>query len=714
MSIGSLIWPAPRAAVIMTAALFWGDPGCVSKLAKCAPITEHRAWWQRVAHSDPKEIMNSRPWMAAAVTATLFGASALLPASAHAAAPAPLSSASEVTLAKRNVALQAPLAVRVTLGGGKGMAGATVQLKNPDGTVFASKRTNPSGIAMFDRSNLPAAFTAAVSGGTSWEKLGRPQFQTQVKNSGRRTVVFLSPMTAIASMAAKQGNVSMATAMLRTKAAMGVPAWASASQMGMVPQIFDPSAFQAYAAGNGGTQSAMVKLARAANSGERAADFAPMNFTMPTPKSQLRSGASTALWVGETVMKQVVGAGVAYAIGNVFGQQDPDAADFATVETDLTNISTQLASLQSTMNDLLALMSLSLLTETQSQISTIVNATQNQWDAYDAFLKTVDPSAPDYEQTTCGYANDFYNQVASNLSEWNNLFSTSVQKGVLETMYDNANGKNTGTAPPWWNQYNVSSITGFIDYYGTLQAQSQALADESFKFSGTCEDGLVYQHSETSDYISSHDTSATTLNNNIYLSMPTQIDGSTIATPANEMIYRGFNVTINQTQHQYVRNDQHPQCYDTGNTAATQPWPTLETNKSQWPGIWAGKLQSATGGTWTMASSSLFPTFKKSVLDANGNEMWALQALSLNTGGNIALVTSETIPSSGYNHTSSDDQTHIDGWLFCDNTAVDIAAGHSNSTWVTEWYAYISGEVDDVRLLAQQQGSFHYVAPPSS
>lgn len=660
-------------------------------------------------------------WMAPAIATVLVGSTlAYIPTVAQAGESHKASTSSAKPAVKHTAPLQAPLAVRVTLGGGKALSGVTVTLRDSNGAVLATELANPSGVAFFDRKGLPSTLNASVSGGKVWEKLGRPDLQTPVTNTGRRTVVFLSPMTAVASMAAREGGIPMATAMLRAKAAMGVPAWASASQMGMVSQIFDPTSFQSYAAKNGGVKPALAKLAKAAASGEKAVDLAPMNFPKLTRQKNNRSGTSTALWVGQTVLKQVAGAGASYVIGNVFGQSNPDAGDFAAVESDLNTIITQLAGLQNSMNDLLALMSQSLLLDTQTQISTIVSNTTSQWDAYNTFLTDVDPTASDYEETTCGYANDFYNQVANNTGEWENLFSTTAEKGVIELMYDNITGVTTGTTPaPWWNSYNVASITGFIDYYGTLQAESQALADESFKFNGNCEDKVPYQHNESTDYITNHDGQATTLNNNIYLSMPTQIDGATVATPSNQMMYRAFNSYMNDTYHQYVRNDNSPLCTDTGNTAATQSWPTLKTDKSQWPGIWSSLLNSKTGGSWTMASSTIFPTLEKATLDANGNDMWALETLTANSSGSngyLALISSESVPMSGYNHTSSDNKTHFDGWLFCDGNSVNIAKYHSNSTWETVFQltGYNDTDPNQIALLSQQEGSFHYVAPASS
>lgn len=620
-------------------------------------------------------------------------------------APAPASAVRAAAVALSPTVAIVP--VRVTLGGAVPAKKVTVSLVGSDGKVKAKANTNTKGVAFFKPKDVPAKFTAKVTAGREWDKLGKPALAGPGTFDGGLKVTFVSPVTSIAMAAAKTSGKSYATALNRTKSTFAIPTWTSVSQMSMVSEVFDPTAFKSWSAKNGGMKSSIVKLAKAVNLGKKVPGMAPMKF------ANRRANRSTVTWVGQQVMGSVIKTGTSDAIGNMFGQPNPSASDLSAIESDLKTISTQLTGIQQSMNQLLNMMAQSQLTELQQTLAPLLDDTVNDWDSYQAAM-ALDPTDPDYNASLYGYASTFYGDFNGKMGEWNSLFTSTVATGVFAQMYNNATGKSTGQLVPWWNQSDVAGISNFIDYYGTQQAMATAMLDESYKYSGKNVSGLTYPYTQTASYVASQDTINAQVNSNIYLSIPTQIDSETIVDPQSQTQYKSFKYMLGQVFAQRIENDGTPTCSSQGSSTSGQAWPPLgPTTASSWPGIWQTALNSAASG-WAVSSSSTFSTLSKvRTTPDTGAKLYSLGVLQAGDGASWAMVTSATTPRATYTHDTYNTNTVIfRGWMFCDSNATNF---NSQPNWPLNFTATdVSYSNIPVRILGQVAGKFAYVQPPSS
>ena len=600
----------------------------------------------------------------------------------------------------------ATVPVRVTLGGGVPAKKVTVSLVSSDGKVKAKANTNTKGVAFFKPKDVPAKFTAKVTAGKEWNKLGKPALAGPGTFDGGLKVTFVSPVTSIAMAAAKTSGKSYATALNRTKTTFAIPTWASVSQMSMVSEVFDPTAFKSWSAKNGGMKSSIVKLSKAVNAGKKVPGMAPMKF-----ENRLAS-RSAVTWVGQQLMGSIIKTGTSDAIGNMFGQPNPSASALSTIESDLQTISTQLTGIQQSMNQLLNMMAQSELTELQQTLAPMLDDTVNDWDSYQAAM-ALDPTDPDYNASLYGYASTFYGDFNGKMGEWNSLFTSTVATGVLAQMYNNATGKSTGQLVPWWNSSDVAGISNFIDYYGTQQAMATAMLDESYKYSGKNVSGLTYPYTQTASYVASQDTINAQVNSNIYLSIPTQIDGQTIVDTQTQMQVKSFKYMLGEVYAQRYESDATPTCSSQG-SSTSQSYPALgPTAASSWPGVWQSALNTVTSG-WTPSPVSTFNALKVArTVPGTGAPLYSLGTLQAGDGVSWAMVTSATTPIAAYAKDTfeNNNTTYFRAWMFCDSNATTF---NNQSDWVLNFNADNPTSPISVRIMAEIPGKFAYVQPPAS
>ncbi len=600
--------------------------------------------------------------------------------------------------------------ISVTMGGGSPLPGARLVVRDSKGRVALNARTNAKGFAFVRRSQLPATFTVTVNGGNAWKKLGQPRLQTtDSMAAGETRVVFVSPVTGVASIVAKRTGVTYSQALKRTKRALGLPAWLSAHQFSTVFQAFSSQRLRVWSERHGSVGGGIRELGRRVSEGKRVPQLSPMFDGIRT--------RSAATWVGESVMSGILkgsaSAGAQMAIGDVFGQPDPTADALESIANELTTISGQLTQLQASVNQLTAIMEQAELDTLTASMSTIMGNVDDQWPIYQSAM-TLDPTSADYTATLAGFVQDFKADIGPFIGEFNTLFTTPSGPGVIQTLYSNNDA-------PWWTSVDVSNIQSTIDYFGTYQAMATTLLNESWWFNGN---GIT---GETPEYIQTENTQVyEPQNSNIYLSIPTSVDTSTIVVPSQQMAYRLFSGTVSNVQEQTNLVNANGSCSKLGTPGTySSVWPMVLPNTTTWAQTWAAMV---TNPSFTPSNSSAYAQLSKPRTQTSTSgavtTTYSLPTLASGAPGAFAMVSAQSAPVASFitYDFGVPDAPIFWAWLWCNNATVSLV-NTTGASWMYNFgmdydgdnlpqnkASYIYAPIP-VGMLAQQPGSYNYVAP---
>lgn len=601
----------------------------------------------------------------------------------------------------------------ITLGSRIKLPYARLAVRDGSGKVVSRLRANANGIALIDKSELPAKYSIAVTGGMSWRKAGKPALRTNEVLGSRFTTILVSPVTTIASLVAKRKKISYNKALNRTKNAISIPDWATPYQFSTTPNVFDGHAFGEWAFKRGGQAKALKTMAKRIAAGKSVPDFSPMN---PPKKKKPRSAVT---WLGQTAMTSILKGSVSFGtqafLGDAFGLNDPTADELSSIEATLKQISNQLTTIEGQLDYLTALMQETSMETLYSGMSIVAGNVTDNWPVYDAALQLDPTTTPDYQATILGYANTFYEDFSPYMGQFNLLFNTSTSKGLLYNLYS----YNTA---PWWNQNDVATIQAQIDAYGTMQAQAVAMLNEAWNYRGP-----GAQYAETTTYVNSYNQSTYgPQNDNIYKSMPTSIDAGTIVIPSTQMMYKAFPTTVDQVYGMTYKTNDEPSCSSMGSQQNGQSYPTKQTSTSTWNSYWTSAVPSG----WTVQSNSAFSLFNMSrtysVTQNNQtttSTIWSVPSFAAGVPGAFAMVTTGEYPRAGFTYYSDGYQagTVFNQYMWCYSSAVSLA--NSNS-WLINFVTNKDGtnvpagteagwiwDPVPVGVLGAQQGSFQYVSP---
>lgn len=613
--------------------------------------------------------------------------------------------------------------------GDKGLAGVTVSVRDGRGKVRVTARTNSSGVVLIPRSFLRGKHSLDVTGGRAWERLGKPVLSTGELIGDRNAVIIISPLTAIAHRVAKLTGASYTSALLRTRKAHGISSHVDHVHAAATHHVFHTGQLHKWSKKHGSLHAGMDHLAKQIASGK------PVPSFRPKQERQTRDAVSTEAWVGEQIMSGVLSGsgskGASIVIGDLFGADDPTAAELSSINSELGKIVTELATIESTLQQLVYLMqqtSFQVLNAGMADVAGAVNGNGTAtglWAVYQS-ATTLDPASPSYEADISGFAASFYNGVYSILpSEVGELFDTPTSPGLLHQIY------NFNTAP-WWNSNDVASISSIIDYYGTIQAQAVTLINEAWWSPNP-------QYQQTPDDINTFNTSDYGPQNaDIYLSMPTQITDSQVALPKTQSVYQLFPKRINTVYEQKTGNytNELPTCSNDGQTVGkVMPYPNIDNNKSNWDDTWASAIPAG----WTVQQPSILDELgvARKLPNSSGASVTTYTISNFVQGvpDAFAMVTSGQYPRAGYVDFTGDDPDPAGWgeWMFCYDAGVPL---DDLSNWQTNFEAVSGGTLPDgyswdskhvpagaptnwidlpipVGVLGAQPGSFKYVAPTS-
>ena len=610
--------------------------------------------------------------------------------------------------------------------GDKGLPGVTISVLGAKGKVRVTARTNDSGVVLIPRTFLRGVHSLTVTGGKAWERLGSPTLSTGELVGDRNAVIIISPLPSIAHRVAKQMGTSYSAALLRTRKAHGIDPHVNHLHAAATDHVLHNGQLQKWSRKHGSLHAGMDHLAK------RIAQGKPVPHFRPAKSRGTRGEASTEAWVGEQIMSGVLSGsgskGASIVIGDLFGADDPTAAELSSINSELSKIVTELATIESTLEQLVYLMeqtSFQVLNAGMADVAGAINGNDTETGLWAVYLSatTFDPASPSYEADLSGFAASFYNGVYPILpTEVGELFDTPTSPGLLHQIY------NFNTAP-WWDSNDVASISSIIDYYGTIQAQAVTLINEAWW-------GPNPAYSLTPDDINSFNTSNYAPQNaDIYLSMPTQIDTSSIALPSNQMIFKAFPGAFGSVYDQragYTDDDLDCSHMD-DEVKPAAPFPVEVQDKATWDDSWAGYV----GSGWTLQPSSSLAALNKTreLPNSSGKNVttYPLPTLASGVPDAFALVSQGFYPMAGFSESSWFDTPPVpQQWMLCDSAAVSIL---NTSEWVENFYAYPTHYLPSdwgagmdtdqvgwmtlpfpVGVLGGQQGSFKYVepTPPSS
>lgn len=459
--------------------------------------------------------------------ALLLGSAALVaapPATAAAPAAAPAGD-----IARSGVALTM-LPVRVMVGGGVAVRQATVELVAPSGLVLARTTTNDRGAAVLPRSLVSEGSSIRTRGGrTSLGPVGGSLRRVGLaRPSGPMRVAFVDLVSTAAAEVVERTGASAPRAAARVRAALGLPAWVSESQVAMVRSAFDARALERHA---GDRDLAAV----AAGIGARVASgrAVPQLAGSAIGGEGVLEGRSVATKLGLATMEGVVYAlaevGTESAFGSLFGDEDPTAAALAEISAQLTEINEELIAIQAGIQQVLANQAAAQYQGVAQTIAPAATTTSAQLDTYQFVLDFADPADADYDATLAQTATSIQQAFAGGLGTYyDNLLSTTGFEGLIESMY-----AMVAAAYPWWTSADIASMQATIDYYATLQAQTAGLLQESWLL-----DVPGYTGTKTSTYINSQVNGYYAPKNTAYYrSWPTDITANEVVAPSTKRAY---------------------------------------------------------------------------------------------------------------------------------------------------------------------------------
>ena len=595
---------------------------------------------------------------------------------------------------------------RVTLGGGRSLPFAQIVIRSTTGEKLETTRANARGFAFVQRATLPSTFVASVHGGKAWKKAGRPVLKATVSVPAHTSrVVFISPVSGVASLVAAKKGISYAKALRRTTTSLHIPSWMVPYQYSTVPPAFSAASLLKWSKRHGDLNDGLRVLAGRIAKGKSVPDFSMFTSASKRPRS-------TASWVGESVMDAILEGSTSFgteaAIGDMFGQSNPDAQMLTQISDELQTITNQLTVLQNSMNQLIAIMEQTELNVLTASMSTIMGNTFDQWASYQSAME-LDPTSPDYQGTIAGFAQLFNQDITPFMGEFTYLFAAPGITGVIPTLYANNDA-------PWWMASDVENIQSTIDYFGTYQAMATALMNESWWFPGTT-------YSETPEFIAiENNVTYAPQNANIYLSIPTSVNNNTIVVPSQQMAYQLFPGTTSYVQQKMNLVDGKGNCSNMGKSTTYGIWPMVLPSTTTWSATWGGMI---TNPSFSLSPSTAYTALAKprSVTSTSGETTTyqALETLANGAPEAWVMVSAQSEPIASY-YTFEDDSPVFWSWLWCGGTSVSLD-NPNQQPWFTSFDTDADGDnipggqggliygPVPVGVLAQQPGSYAYVPP---
>lgn len=407
--------------------------------------------------------------------------------------------------------------VDASLGGHNDLEGATIDALDANGKVLQSVVSDDGGAAKLSRAKVRKAVKVRVRGGASeWGVTNNATLFGPIDLHPQMiSVVHVTPVTTLAERVARDRGISYRRALRKVYRHLEIPKWTEIRDHANTNSLFSPHRFIDLTERKGGVRQAIRALKRQM---DRKAAPRSLGDIAQTPRS-VTSFAGQLLFTA--VIEAATGQSPDSLIGSIFGVQDPSTAEFTAIAAELQQINEMLTAINQSLADLKVDIKTGEFYTLAAQMADIEDNTQNEWDVYHTVITT--------NQTDLGdYASDFYNYIAPNIAEYDSLFSTTAQEGVLASLYDLYD-----VTYPWLNQDDINRMRLIFDYYGTLQAQSVTLLSEAWRFSGT-----GYPNTKTSQYIT---TELTTVyqpqSDNIYKAAPTVLTASEVVNVANHRAY---------------------------------------------------------------------------------------------------------------------------------------------------------------------------------
>lgn len=616
--------------------------------------------------------------------------------------------------------------VWVTIGD-QGLGGVTVAVRDARGKTRVTGRTNKSGVVLIPRTFLRGDHSLTVTGGEAWKRLGKPRLSTGELIGDRNAVIIISPVTSIAHRVAERMGTSYVSALKTTREAHGISRYVDHFHAAATDLVFHTGELRKWSKKHGSLHAGMDHLAKQIAKGKKVPSFAPPR------QRQTRDEESTVAWAGEQLMSGILSGsgskGASIVIGDLFGASDPTVTELGDINSDLTQIIKELATIEATLQELVYLMEETSFQVLNAGMSDLVGAVNGNdtgtglWAVY-VSATTLDPNSTSYEADLAGFQESFYNGVYNILpSEVGELFDTPTSDGLLHTMYKD----NTA---PWWNSGDVASVSSMIDYYGTVQAQAVALVNEAWW-------GPNPEYHQTPDDIDTYNTTNYGPQNaDIYLSMPTQIEDDQIALPKTQSVYQLFPMRIDTVYEQKTGNytNELPTCSNDGQTVGkVMPYPNIDNNKSNWDDTWAAAMPTG----WVVQQPSILDDLgaSRKLPNSSGATVttYTLSNFVQAVPDAFAMVTSGQYPRAGYVDFSGDtpDPAGWGEWMFCYDAGVPL---DDLTNWQTNFEAVSGGTLPDgyswdskhvpagapanwillpipVGVLGAQPGSFQYVQP---
>lgn len=653
------------------------------------------------------KVPSLRPWGAAlAALAVIAGSVAVAAPAQSVAAPerSQVQSDSPGHSSSKKPSWVVP--VLVTLGGESYLRGARVEMISRSGKVLQSAKTSSKGFVVFDRAKVSGAVSVRATGGRSVKGL-RNNTVLQAPftvHPTRIELTYISPVSTTALKVSRLTETSYQRALEDVLEHVGLRRDMRAAHFSHASSMFHHGRFAAFARSVGGVRQAVNTLAKEVISGAPERSF-------EGPKAV--SGRSASSWAGQMIITSVTEAATGESpqgvIGNMFGVSDPTASALTSIESDLTDIKNELATIETEMDDMLDAIQTASYEDAADELDTINDNVSSNWSLYQTIL---DKDELDDTALLTEYANQFISDLSTGtatINDYESLFTNGATPGVLAELYT-MNLEN-----PWWDASDVSAIQSTIDFYGTIQAQAAALLSEAWTFQG-----------KDLNYISDNTGLYAQVNEGIYQSMPTSVANGEVVDPKAQVVYKlAPKSTSGVTASYSYEQESHPSTCSSLGTSYTYSGLTIVPTTTA-EGWWT----SAAPSGWKVSTTSAF-TVLKSTRDVNGVTQNALLTLASGDKAAWAVVTADSVPyGAGWyvpkivdgENTGINVYT-FSGFLWCGGNTVTLVGVEGKPTQWTEDFlvgtgSYVPTGVTvststsmPMGVLVQQPGSFAYVQP---
>ena len=621
---------------------------------------------------------------------SLAAASVAVPA---VAAPSPVADTAAAAAPRGTVSDVVP--VLVSLGNDVDLRGAKVQAVDIKGRVLQTVTVNERGGATLSRTRLGKAVSLRVTGGTtsSGTRNNATLSAPLTLHGNHIRVQFVNPITTLVDRVASARKVSPERARRLVYRHMEIPEWVQPWQYSMTTTYFSPTQFSRLVARKGGVKQALATMQREITGGAVSRSYGD---AVTAPRS-------LATFAGELLFTAVIEAATGESpddlIGSLMGVSDPTDDILASIAQEIQTVLNMLSTIEADMQEMLAEIQIAQYDTIAQSLAPIVDATQNQWTNYNYLVKHVDPSD---RATYQEYAEDFYDEINPNIDLFNSLFTTAGSTGLLDELYT-----MNATEYPWWTSSDITNMQSTVDYYGTMQAEAVTLLSEAWNFSSD-----TYKYTKTKSYINGQLTGLyQTQSNNIYLSMPDDIDVHEVVDPGKR---KAFSLVAKEQKYGAGAQVYPADCTPTGSTT----WFT------DVPAILPGDQEE----TWKKAAPSGYSTASPDALSflspqrtIDGLSQNALRTIKAGAPDAWMVVTDQAVPWIGLKKVM-DNVYDFEGWLYCDKSAVSLAWGNIDDFAMDQLmgtdgtYTPIPTESTriPVGVLVNRTGNWRYVAPVAS